>query len=322
MKIDEVRKKVLDGTGIDKEEAFQVLLSDDRMFSALCDIAQEAREKFFGKKVDVCSIVNAKSGYCSEDCAFCSQSRVSKAQINRYPFIGAEKIISASREAKKNGAGRFGIVMSGRKLSNSEVEIVCEIAKEIRKEVGIAVDLSGGMVTEKQAEMLKSAGIVHYNHNLETSPRHFKNLCTTHKFEDRLNTLKILSRFGIEICSGGIFGTGENEEDIVELAFILKDVHVATIPLNFLIPIKGTLLEDKPLLSPERALRIMCVFRLIHPDKVIKVCGGREIVMKDRESEIFYAGANGIIVGNYLTAPGNPPEKDLQMLDRLGFSPF
>lgn len=322
MKLSDVRKKVLDGVGISKEEALSVLSSDEKLFLSLCEIAQEARERFFGRKVDLCSIVNARSGYCSEDCAFCAQSKVSRAPINKYPFLGEEKIISAAREAKRNGAGRFGIVMSGKRLNDGDVEIVSRLAEAIRKEIGIEVDLSAGILTEKQAEKLRSAGIVHYNHNLETSPRHYRNLCTTHSFEDRLNTLKVLRKYEFELCSGGIFGTGENDEDIVELAFILKEVGVSTIPLNFLIPIKGTPLENRPLLSPERALRIICTFRLIHPDKVIKVCGGREVVMREREREIFMAGANGIIIGNYLTVPGNPPEKDLQMLSELGLSPF
>jgi biotin synthase len=315
-RIKEIEKKGIDG--ISREEAFFVLTSGEEEFAELKRIAECLTRSVFSNRIYICSILSAKTGLCSEDCAFCSQSRRSKAEIKKHPLMDVEKIVEAARRAKENGSKKFCIVMSGKGPSESEMEKVVSAIRAV-KELGMEVDASLGIIDERKAQLLKEAGISHYNHNLETSPSHFKNICTTHSFEERLKTLKILSSVGIELCSGGIFGIGERDEDIVELAFLLKEIKPSVIPINFLHPIKGTPLEGSELISVERALRIICMFRLVHPQAIIKVCGGREFVLKGRQWEIFSAGANGFILGDYLTTKGNEPSRDLMEVQKLGF---
>jgi len=315
-RVKEIERK--GAVGISREEALFVLSSDDEDFAELKRIAESLTRSMFSNRVYVCSILSAKTGLCSEDCAFCSQSRRSKAEIKKHPLMEVEEIVEAARRAKENGARKFCIVMSGKSPSDGEIEKVVSAINAIKK-LGIEVDVSLGIIDERKALLLKHAGVSHYNHNLETSPSHFKNICTTHSFEERLNTLKVLSSAGIELCSGGIFGIGERDEDIVELAFLLKEFKPSVIPLNFLHPIKGTPLENSKLIPVERALRIICMFRLVHPQAIIKVCGGREFVLKERQWEIFSAGANGFILGDYLTTKGNEPSKDLLEVQKLGF---
>jgi len=316
-RIKEIEKKGLNG--ISKEDALFVLNSSEEDFTELKGIASNLTRMVFSNRIYTCSIMSAKTGLCSEDCAFCSQSRKSRAEIKKHPLMDVEEILDCARRSRENGARKFCIVMSGKAPSDGEMERVISAIRAIRNELNMEVDVSLGMLDERKALMLKEAGISHYNHNLETSPSYFKNICTTHSFNDRLNTLKILSALGIQLCSGGIFGVGETDEDIVELAFILKEIKPSVIPINFLHPIKGTPLEHMQIISVERALRIICAFRLIHPDAIIKVCGGREFVLQDRQWEIFSAGANGIIIGNYLTTKGNEPSKDLVEIQRRGF---
>jgi biotin synthase len=316
-RIKEIEKKGL--KGISKEEALFVLNSGEEDFVVLKEIATSLTRSVFSNRIYTCSIMSAKTGFCSEDCAFCSQSRKSRAEIKKHPLKDVEEILNSARRAKESGARKFCIVMSGRGPSDTEMEKVISAIGCIKEELDIEVDASLGIIDERKALMLKEAGISHYNHNLETSPSHFKNICTTHSFSERLKTLKILSTAGIQLCSGGIFGIGETNEDVVELAFVLKEIKPSVIPINFLHPIKGTPLENMQVISADRALRIICAFRLIHPLAIIKVCGGREFVLKDRQWEIFSAGANGFILGNYLTTKGDEPSKELLEVQKLGF---
>lgn len=315
----EIDKKGMDG--ISKEEAFFVLNSTEEEFSELKRIATEIRKNVFSNRLYICSIISAKTGFCSEDCSFCSQSRRSRAEIKKHPLMVVEEIVDSARKAKESGARKFCIVMSGKSPSDSEMDRVVSAVRIIREELEMEADASLGIIDEKKAKILKEAGISHYNHNLETSPSYFDKICTTHSFNERLKTLKILSSYGIELCSGGIFGMGERDEDILELAFILKEINPSVIPINFLHPIKGTPLENIPPISVDKALRILCAFRLIHPRAIIKVCGGREFVLKERQWEIFSAGANGFILGNYLTTKGDEPSKDLMEIQKLGLIP-
>lgn len=319
VEIKKIEKKGEDG--ISREEALFVLRSSEEEFADIKEIARSLTRRVFSNRVYLCSILSAKTGYCSEDCAFCSQSRVSRAEIKRHPLMEVSEIVESARKAKNSGARKFCIVLSGKGPSDSEFERILSAVSAIKEELKMEVDVSAGILDRKKAERLKEAGIAHYNHNLETSPSHFKNICTTHTYEERLNTLKALKSCGIELCSGGIFGMGERDEDIVEFAFILKELKPSVIPINFLHPIKGTPLEKMEILSPDKAFRIISTFRLVHPHAVIKVCGGREFVLKERQWEIFDAGANGFILGNYLTTKGNEPDRDLLMLQKLGLLP-
>ena len=317
-RLEELREKALNEGGIARGDAFWLMGLPEETNKEVMDVASEVRESFFSNVVDLCSIVNAKSGMCGEDCAFCAQSRVSSADIKRYSLISPESIIAAAETAKQNGARRFGIVTSGRGVAPKELQKICEAAAEIREKVGIEVDLLAGIIEKKEAEMLREAGISHYNHNLETSPEFFPRLCTTHSFDERLTTLRILKEEGIELCCGGIFGVGETDRDRVELAFLLKGIGVKSIPVNFLHPIPGTPLENLPTLSPSFALRIISAFRLINPSATIRVCGGRERVLGEFQRLIFRAGANATMVGNYLTTTGNHPEEDHKMIAEAG----
>lgn len=317
-RLEELKEKALSGEGIDREDALWLMNLPEAANKEVLDIASEVREQYFSNAVDLCSIVNAKSGLCGEDCAFCAQSRVSSADIERYSLISPEGIIAAAETAQKNGARRFGIVTSGRSVSTKELQRICEIAAEIRERVGIEVDLSSGLIERKGAEMLKEAGISHYNHNLETTPERFSKICTTHSFDERLNTLRILQEAGIELCCGGIFGMGETDTDRVELAFLLRELGVKSIPMNFLHPIPGTPLENMPRLNPTIALRIIAAFRLINPCATIRVCGGKEYVLGEYQRLIFQAGASGTMVGNYLTTTGNLPEEDHRIITEAG----
>lgn len=317
-RLNKLRENALSREGIDRKDAFWLMGLSEEANDEVMDVASEVREHFFSNVIDLCSIVNAKSGICGEDCAFCAQSRVSSADIVRYPLIPPERTIAAADTAKKNGARRFGIVTSGRNLVTEELLKICESAVEIRGKIGIEVDVSAGLIERKGAEMLREAGISHYNHNLETSPEFFPRLCTTHTFDERLNTLRILKEVGFELCSGGIFGLGESDRDRIELAFLLKSLGVKSIPVNFLHPIPGTPLENMPTLSPSFALRIISLFRLINPSATIRLCGGRDYILGEFQRLIFKAGANATMIGNYLTTAGNRPEEDQRMFAEAG----
>jgi biotin synthase len=275
------------------------------------------------EQIDLCSIVNAKCGRCSEDCAFCAQSSWYNTSIKTYPLLSKEEILRSSQDAASFGVKRFGIVTSGVRLrSLAEIERVCEAISMIKSETRIEVCASLGQLSRDQAKKLKEAGLIRYHHNLETDRAFFHRICTTHSFSDRVKTIRIAKAEGLEVCCGGIFGVGESWENRLNLAYTLKELDVDSIPLNFLNPIKGTPLGDQSLLPAFEILKIIAVFRFIHPHRDIKVCGGREVGLRDLQSWMYYAGANGTLIGNYLTTSGRLPEEDIQMLHDLGLSDF
>jgi biotin synthase len=285
----------------------------------LYKIADGLRRKHFGNKVELCSIINAKSGNCTEDCKFCSQSVYHSAKIQTYPLASADKMVESAENAARIKAHSFGIVTSGDCINSAkELPGVCDAIKRIRKQGRINPDASLGRLTIDMAKRLRDAGLVKYHHNLETSREFFPNICTTHSYEDRIRTVKIAKKTALEACCGGLFGLGETVEQRINLAFTLKDLGVDSVPLNFLIPIPGTPLEGSSRLTQKEILMTIAIFRVVLPDKQIKVCAGREVNLKDRQGEIFQAGASGMMVGGYLTQSGNPPEEDLKMLERLG----
>jgi biotin synthase len=274
--------------------------------------------KHFKKEIILCSILNAKSGRCSEDCAFCSQSSHHETEIDIYPLLGKEEILNRARAMKHAGATRFSMVTSGFMLTDDELSAVCSAAETIASEQKITVCGSLGMINPSIAARLKQGGISVYHHNLETARSHFDKVCTTHTYEEDIQTVRTAKASGMRICSGGILGLGESWEQRLELAFTLRDLDVDGIPLNFLNPIPGTRMAHRPLLSPMEALKCIALFRVINPTKDILICGGREVTLRDYQSWIFLAGANGLMIGNYLTTQGRNIEMDLDLLKHSG----
>jgi biotin synthase len=262
-----------------------------------------------------CTIINAKSGHCSQDCAFCAQSAHYQTDIKTYPLLSEKEMVSNAIQMEQAGATYFSMVTSGERLSDKEVEVICKATETIKAQTSLTVCGSLGMLTESQAKALRTSGVTNYHHNLETAESFFSEICTTHSYADDINTLKIASSAGLFVCSGCILGLGESWEQRVELAFTLKRLNVKRIPINFLNPIPGTKLEHQKPLYPIDALKSIALFRFINPQTDITICGGREYTLKDYQSWIFMAGANGVMIGNYLTTRGRDMQMDLEMID-------
>ena len=302
---------------IDKEYALELSRAAGLDIFKLFYLANLTRIKYRGNKVDLCSIVNAKSGACPEDCSFCAQSVHSRTDVKAYPLITEEKILEAAVSAKKFGAKRFCVVTSGRKVSGKEIEDICSFVSNI-KNLGLLPCATLGMLSLSELEMLKEAGLHRYHHNLETSEAFFKEICTTHTFREKIKVIEAAKSLSLSVCSGGIFGIGESWEDRIDMAFALKDLRVNSVPINFITPVYGTPLGDTELLNPMEALKIISIYRLILPESEIRICGGRPNTLRDLNSYIFMAGADGLLIGNYLTTSGRNPEDDLQMIKDTG----
>lgn len=303
--------------GVNKEFAMFLSKASGSQVFELFALSNSIRINSRGNKVDLCSIVNAKSGACPEDCSFCPQSAHSQANIKIYPLLTKEKILEAAVSAKEVGVKRFCIVTSGKKTSSKDIEQICSFVSEI-KNIGLLPCATLGMLNASQLKKLKDAGLYRYHHNLETSEAFFKEICTTHTFKEKIKTIKTAKSLDLSICSGGIFGLGESWEDRIDMAFALKEIGVDSVPINFLTPISGTPLGNKGLLSPVEALKIIAIYRLILPDCEIRVCGGRPTTLRGFNSYIFMAGADGLLIGNYLTTSGGNPKDDLQMIKDSG----
>ncbi|MBW2609976.1 MAG: biotin synthase BioB [Deltaproteobacteria bacterium] len=277
------------------------------------------RGHYFGREIHLCTICNGKSGRCSEDCGFCSQSAFSKTDAPVYPLMGKEELKQGGLYAYETPVNRFSIVTTGKRLPKEEVKAVADaMAKLDHKRIGKCASL--GVLGPDDFQVLKGAGINRYHHNLETAQSFFSKVCTTHKYEERVNTIAAAQRAGLSVCSGGILGMGETDEQILELALSLKELNVDSVPLNFLVPIKGTPMEHAHNITPLRCLKIIALFRYFLPDKEIIICGGREYNLGELHSMIFYAGASGIMTGNYLTTEGRTLQKDLELIEQLGFT--
>lgn len=305
------------GYKIDRHTALYLSTLKDDEVSELFALSNSVRERFRGNKVDLCSIVNAKSGACPEDCSFCAQSAYRKTNIKVYPLLDREEILEAAKSAKENCASRFCIVTSGKKALNKEIHEICSFISDIR-ELGLLPCATLGMLGYSELKRLKQAGLHRYHHNLETSEAFFKEICTTHTYKEKLKTIESAKLLGLSVCSGGIFGLGESWEDRIDMAFALQEIGVDSVPINFLTPIAGTPMEDRDLLSPIEALKVIAIYRLILPHCEIRVCGGRPVTLKELHPYIFLAGADGLLIGNYLTTPGRNPQDDLQMIKDLG----
>lgn len=279
--------------------------------------ADKVRKQFTGNRVELCNILNAKSGLCSEDCKFCAQSARHKTGAQAYPLKSKAQMLEAARGAKEIGAERFDIVTSGDKLSPEDFSVIVDAISEITKVIKIKTCASLGSMGDREFSLLKAAGLSRYHHNLESSPQFFSKIVSTHTFEDRLKTIKAAKRAGLEVCSGGIIGMGETMDDRIQMALILKELKVDSVPLNILVPIPGTPLGDNPVLSCEEVVRTIAIFRIILKDKIIKIAAGRESLFKDFQALGFMAGANGMLIGGYLTIKGRSVEEDKKLVSQV-----
>ena len=279
--------------------------------------ANRIRQQYAKGGIELCNILNAKSGACSEDCKFCAQSARHRTQAAKYPLKTKVEMLQAAKRAKAMGAQRFDIVTSGDKLSAEELHKIVAVISEITEKIKIQMCASLGSLGEAEFTLLKKAGLSRYHHNIETSPRFFPKIISTHTFEDRLNTIKAAQRVGLEVCSGGIIGMGETMDDRIEMAFILKKLNVDSIPLNILVPITGTPLGKQVSLSCEEAIRTIAIFRIILQDKIIKIAAGRESILKDFQALGFMAGANGMLIGGYLTLKGRSVDEDHRLVSEV-----
>lgn len=317
-----IEKRILEGGEITEEEAIRLINLEGNEIFDLLHSANRIRAHFKGNKVNLCSIVNAKSGLCSENCSFCAQSSHFETGAPVYDMVAPEKIINAARKAKEMKSREFSIVTSGLSVDNEEdLSTLCDAIEKIKNEGGLERCASLGNMSKEAMERLKEAGLQSFHHNLETARSFFPNICTTHDYEDDVRTVRRAKELGFETCCGGILGLGETREQRVELALTLKELDVDSIPLNFLNPIEGTAMEGTPTVLPLEALKTIAVFRFLLPRKDIIVSGGREVTFRDLQPLIFMAGANGTLIGDYLTTKGSSPEKVLTMIRDLGLEP-
>ncbi len=283
----------------------------------LLSLANKTRKDYLGSKLELCSIINAKSGYCNQDCKFCAQSTHHSADIATYPLKRKEEILKAARKAKDIGAEKFGIVTSGNCLEAKELEEIILAISEIKKEIGIIVCASLGALKEDELKRLREAGLTRYHHNIETSPRFYKQIVSTHDFSQRIDTVRAAKAAGLEVCSGGIIGIGETWQDRIDMAHTLKRLDVDSVPINILVPIKGTSLENLKPISCNDVIRTLCIFRVILKDKLIKIAAGRESALGDFQGLGFMAGANGMLIGGYLTVKGRELEADYKLIEEV-----
>jgi len=308
--------KVLAGGSITFEEAERLLATDDVM--ALADCANTITRTFNGDTVDVEALINAKSGRCPEDCSFCAQSSFYDTGITKFPLLPKEVLVENAKKAKDAGATSFCLVCAYRDPPEKDFQQICETITEIRSKVDMEVNVSLGFMTPERARKLRELGVKRYNHNLEAAESYFSKICKTHDFADRVNTAKIVKQAGLELCSGGIIGMGESKKERLELAFSLASLHPDEVPINILIGREGTPMGGFQPIDPLEAIKTIAVWRFIMPKTILKIAGGREVHLKDKERLALKAGANGIITGGYLTTGGNVPNKDIAMIKEIG----
>lgn len=317
--LNRITDEVLSGKGVTLEQANQLQEVKETDIYSLFSAAYKIRGKFRGKKVELCAITNARSGACSENCAFCAQSSWNKTKVKVYPLLSEDKLFKNAQRAQKTGAGYFCIVTSGRRIQEKNDFLrICKAVSKIRSKLKLNVDASLGELSLEQARALKDAGLFRYNHNLETARSLYPRVCTTHSYRDRLKTIENVKKAGLELCSGGIFGMGESAKQRLELAFALREFNPECVPINFLNPIPGTRLSKQNPLSALEFLKIIAILRFLFPKQEIKVCGGREANLRSLQPLMFLAGADSMIIGDYLTTKGNPPQDDLKMIQDLG----
>lgn len=309
---------VLEGTPITTDEALAVLRCPDAELLDLLAAAYRVRHRYFGNTVQLYFLMNAKSGLCPEDCGYCSQSKVSEAEIPRYNLLNTQRLLDGARLAHERGSKTYCIVISARAPNEREIDAITEIVPRIKEEFSLNVCACLGLLTADHAQRLKACGVDKVNHNLNTSERFYPEICTTHAYRDRIDTLRNVRQAGLQLCSGGIIGMGESDADVVEMAFALRELNVESIPLNFLNPIDGTPLAASHNLNPRYCLKALCMMRLVNPKSELRIAGGRELHLGSMQPMGLYA-ANSIFVGDYLTTKGQSPDADYRMIEEMGF---
>jgi len=316
---DALASRVLAGEAIDHDAAQAILGCDEADLPALLASAYRLREHFHGRRVKICQLRNARSGLCPEDCNYCSQSAISEAAIPRYRLDAVDELLAGARRAVESGAKRYCMVTSGRGPSDNDIARFTNATRAIKSEYpDLEICVSLGIMSEDQARDLKSAGVGWVNHNLNTSRRFHSEICSTHTYEDRVSTVRNVQRAGLNTCCGGIIGMGEDDADIIDLAFSLRELQVTSLPLNFLIPIDGTPLAEKRELDPGRCLRALCLMRFTNPAAEIRIAGGSELNLGWFNAVALYV-ANSMFVDGYLTTPGQAHAEARRMIESIGF---
>ena len=313
--IETLCERVLSGEKITREQALELY---NQPLEPLCAAADRIRRTFCQDAFDLCTIINGKSGKCSENCKFCAQSAHNHTGAAVYPLLSAEEITAEAKKNDVQGVLRYSIVTSGKRLSDDEVEAMCEAVRQIRAETGISVCVSFGLLDQKQYEKLRDAGVTRVHNNLETSRRNFPNICTTHTYDDKIAAIRAAQAAGLTVCSGGIMGLGENVEDRIDMALTLRELDIHSVPVNVLNPISGTPLEHCIPLTEDEVRRIVAVYRFLLPDASIRLAGGRGLLL-DKGRACFLSGANAAISGDMLTTAGITVETDRRMLQELGY---
>lgn len=315
--VEELKHKVLAGGEVTREEALELV---GVPLEALTQAADELREHFCGDRFDLCTIVNGKCGKCSEDCKYCAQSAHYHTSLEEsYPLLSTEELVKGAAENKRQGVLRYSIVTSGRKLSDQEVDQVCESIRAIREQVGIEVCVSFGLLGEEAFRKLKEAGASRVHCNLESSRRYFPQVCTTHTYDEKIETMKAAQRAGLSVCSGGIVGLGETMEDRIDMVLTAREQGVKSVPVNLLNPIPGTPYEKNPILTEDELRRVVAIFRFLIPDGNIRLAGGRGL-LEDKGARCFRSGANAAISGDMLTTAGITVQRDQEMLKGLDYT--
>lgn len=307
--------KIINGGEITRDEALKLY---EQPLEELCQNADEIRKHFCSDGFDICTIINGKSGHCSENCRFCAQSAHNHTGVTEYSLLPTEEIVAQAKINDEQGVLRYSIVTSGRRLSDIEVLQMCEAVKRIKRETGISVCISFGLLDETQYRKLKEAGVSRVHNNLETSRRNFPNICTTHTFDDKIAAIRAAQAAGLSVCSGGIMGLGETVEDRIDMALTLRELGIKSVPVNMLNPIPGTPLEQNKKLTVADMRRIVAVYRFILPDASIRLAGGRGL-LEDKGRSCFISGANAAISGDMLTTSGITVETDMKLIKELGY---
>ena len=321
--IDDMIEIALKGQSISSDKALQLESFTHEELDYLFIGTDRIRDKFKGEDVKICSIVNAKSGRCVEDCSFCAQSSSFQTDAPETKLMSVDEMVAAAKEAEAFGANEFSIVASGTKMDDrKELDKVIAAVRRIKAETKLETCCSLGLMELDDLKELKAAGLDRCHHNLETAASFFNNIVTTHTYEDEVKAVQNAKEAGLQVCVGGIFGMGETFAQRVELAFSIRDLGTQSLPINFLKPIDGTGLDHLETIEYYDALKTIALLRLVLPKIDLFVCGGREEVMTDKQEQLFSAGANGILGGNYLTTKGQDPKRDIEMIKSLGLRPI
>lgn len=317
--LDALGTRVLAGYKLTSAEAYALADLPDRLLWDFLAVADRIRRLHKGNRAHTCTIQNAKSGKCSEDCGFCSQSQSASTDAPVYPLVSQDEILEAAHAAVRSGVDRFSVVTAGRALPKEQVNLVAQAYAQMPSKINNTQWCASlGILRKEELKQLREAGVTRFHHNLETSRSYFPKICQSHSYDDRIATIKAAQEVGMSVCVGGIFGMGETDTQVVEYALELRDLHVDSVPINFLIPVIGTQMEAQERITPRRCLKIIGLFRWILPNQDLLICGGREDNLKELHPLVLHSGANGIMTGNYLTREGRTLAKDLQMLNSMG----